>query len=198
MRVPGLPSSRGSPAWKQYLRRVQAPERTQHPPARQTETWSAACASCAGPRVSVWRRNWMSSCFPPREPPAARPYQRGHGGPTMLWPRRNSLQARRPPGPCVTPPWHGHSSRPPGWPPRLAAPRHLCPATSALAGQTTARAQPSDSRQPPPVFVTQYSWHPGDVESLHFILGRLPPNRESPKPLPSRQSESIAFYFPPH
>jgi len=101
MPVPRLPGSPVSPAWTQYPHPVQAPERTRHPPSRRTSAWSAACASCAGPGVSVWRRNWRNSCFPWREPPAERPCHPGRGGPTVPWPRRNSLPARHPPGPCV-------------------------------------------------------------------------------------------------
>src|ERR1019366_7618126 len=115
--------------------------------------------------------------------------------PTMPWQRRNSLQARCPPGPCVAPPWLAHSSRPPGWPPRIAALRRLCPATCALAGQTAPRARTPDSTPTPPVSASPDSPHPANAATSQYTAHRLPPNRESPKPLPSTQLEAIAFCF---
>src|ERR1019366_8498218 len=115
--------------------------------------------------------------------------------PTVLWQRRNSLQAPCPPGPRVAPPWRAHFSRPPGWPPRIAALRRLCPATCALAGQTTARARTPDSTPAPPVSASPDSRHPAHAAIFQCTARRLPPDREPPKPLPSTQLKSIAFCF---
>ena len=138
----------------------------------------------------------MRTCFPLREPPAARSV------PTGSWRAHSALAAAKLTSGTA-------SSRALCsaavalalfTSARLATTacrtRHLCPATSARAGRTTARAQTPDSVRPPPVAASPDSWHPAHAAIFPCTARRSPPNRESPTPLPSTQSRPIACLRP--
>ena len=64
--------------------------------------------------------------------------------PTVLWPRRSSLQALRLPSPCVTRWWRSYSSLPQGSPQLPAALRHPYPGASARGDRTVPLAKMPD------------------------------------------------------